>query len=421
MGYAQRIEPIDSRLALLWYAALTIAGGFVLAAWGQAWLGTHLPGLPWGKAVVIRVAGSVVMAAGFCAVGLAEADAVSRKRALSWFIAAHGIVWLMLVVQIRGPLDSPLAVQASWALLAVTLGLLYVRAPSGVRAGDEPAARSRYEQQIRDVAAQEERNRLARDLHDAIKQQVFAVQTSAAAVEARFDADPSGARVALAQVRQSAREAMAEMEAMLDHLRVVPIENVGLVEAIRKQCDALAFRTGANVDVRVGTLPPAGSLESGAHQTIFRITQEALANVGRHARARQVWVSLEASNGRLVVRIEDAGAGIESGRTRSGMGIQNLRARAADLRGTLSLDPRAGGGTTVTLTVPYETLEVIAKRRRATRALAIIFGICAAIAFVRLLIQGFVFDNVLGVLFAVASVHNLIVYRRLREPRREVQ
>lgn len=102
--------------------------------------------------------------------------------------------------------------------------------------------RSRDEQRIRDAAAQEERNRLARDLHDAIKQQIFAIQTSAATAETRFDADPAGAREAVAHVRQSAREAMAEMEAMLDHLRVVPLENAGLVEAIRKQAEARAAR-----------------------------------------------------------------------------------------------------------------------------------------------------------------------------------
>ena len=58
-----------------------------------------------------------------------------------------------------------------------------------------------YEQQIREAAAQEERNRLARDLHDAVKQQIFAIQTSAATAEARLDADPAGTREALAQVR----------------------------------------------------------------------------------------------------------------------------------------------------------------------------------------------------------------------------
>jgi signal transduction histidine kinase len=145
--------------------------------------------------------------------------------------------------------------------------------------------RSTYEDRIREAASQEERNRLARDLHDSIKQQIYAMQTAAATAQARFDGDPAGAKEALERLRESGREAMAEMEAMLDSLRASPLENTGLVEALKKQCEALQFRTGAQVDFELGTLPPSETPAPAAQHALFRVAQEALANVGRHTRA----------------------------------------------------------------------------------------------------------------------------------------
>jgi signal transduction histidine kinase len=172
--------------------------------------------------------------------------------------------------------------------------------------------RTRYEQQIRQAAGQEERNRLARDLHDSIKQQIFVIQTAAATVQARFEADRDGARSAIEQVRRSAREAMAEMEAMLDQLRAAPLENNGLVEALKKQCEALEFRSGARVELKLGDLPPNESLAPGAHQAIFRVAQEALANIGRHARPKRVMVQLDAAGGNVRLAIQDDGSGFDS-------------------------------------------------------------------------------------------------------------
>jgi signal transduction histidine kinase len=150
--------------------------------------------------------------------------------------------------------------------------------------------RSRYEEQIRQGARHEERARLARDLHDAVKQQLFAIQTAAATVEARFDADPSGARTALIQVRASAREALTEMEVMLEQLQAAPLTTTGLIGSLKRAAEATRFRTGAEVTVEAGELPPDIALPPGAHQAMLRFAQEALANVARHSRASHVWV-----------------------------------------------------------------------------------------------------------------------------------
>jgi signal transduction histidine kinase len=276
------------------------------------------------------------------------------------------VILLCVLIQQSGPWGQGGVPELVAALLNATLlALLYLwqtaageteRAPLISLFGDSRTStqrlRSQYEQQIREAAGQEERNRLARDLHDSIKQQIFVIQTAAATAQARFDQDPAGARAALDQVRSSAREATAEMEAMLDQLRAAPLENAGLVEALKKQCEALGFRTGARVEFSPGKLPPAEALAPGAQQAVFRAAQEALANVGRHARAANVLVSLGSAGNDLELKIRDDGAGFDPNQSPRGMGIANMRERAEEFGGRFSMESRPGGGTSVTLSIP---------------------------------------------------------------------
>lgn len=244
------------------------------------------------------------------------------------------------------------------------------------------ALRSQYEEQIRQAARQEERTRLARDLHDAVKQQIFVMQTAAATAQTRFDADPAGAKVAIDQVRTSAREAMTEMEAMVDQLQAAPLEINGLIGAIRKQAEALGFRTGAQVDVDLGELPAGRGLAAfrpAALQTVLRVAQEALANVGRHARARNVHVSLGLISGHLVLTVRDDGSGFEVGHRR-GMGLENMAVRAAEVGGDFEVVSTIGQGTVVRFSVPYENPTAGDYRKRAL-AWAIPVVVATLIAF----------------------------------------
>lgn len=233
--------------------------------------------------------------------------------------------------------------------------------------------RSQYEEQIRQAARQEERARLARDLHDAVKQQLFVIQTAAATVQARVDTDVPGAKDAVEQVRTAAREAMTEMEAMLAQLQAAPIENIGLVEALTKQCEALGFRTGATIDIDIQALPPRPLLPPGAQEAIFRVAQEALANIGRHARARHVTVRLAPRGRRLVLEIADDGAGFDPMRGPGGMGIRNMQARAADVGAHFELASSPSSGTTISLAVPFAS-------RSAAGYLRLALGFATALA-----------------------------------------
>jgi len=208
--------------------------------------------------------------------------------------------------------------------------------------------------QISEAAAQEERNRLARDLHDSIKQQVFSINISAAAAEAHLDANPQAARAALRDVKQGAQEAMVEMRALLQQLSPAPLEKSGLIQALREQCEALAYRTGATVTPTFSpTLPPDDRLPPGAQEAVFRIAQEALSNIARHARAQNVRLSLSfAEEQALTLRIEDDGQGFDVAASPSGMGLGNIHARSAAINAHVDLTSALGNGTALTISIP---------------------------------------------------------------------
>jgi signal transduction histidine kinase len=318
-------------------------------------------------AALIRVFGAILAGAACCAVGLAAVeDPEAQRRGMLWFAIGHAVVAVVVVAQ-RIAIWGRGGDSYAQVLTLTTLSLFFLWYASGqkyppgalttVFGGSASASavglRSRYEQQVREAGAQEERNRLARELHDSIKQQIFVIQTAAATAQARYEGDAGGAKQALEQVRGSARDAMTEMEVLLDQLRAEPLENAGLIEALKKQCEALGLRTGAKVEFQLGELKPSKSFSPGAQQAILRVAQEALANVGRHARAQHVWVRLGTVAGRAELSIRDDGAGFDPNQSRRGMGTANMHTRAEEFGGSFELASAPGSGTTVRFSVPY--------------------------------------------------------------------
>lgn len=361
-------DMLDTRVVFRVYAVLAISVGILF--WGPppAGIQTTLATTPMGRLLFFRLTGAALAAAGCFAIGFSRIEEPeTRHRALFWFALGHLVVLLIVVTQLIAFGDDPNDLAPPVLTSAVILLFYFWQTGDGHRAGEFMAftklmngpsteqLRSRYEEHIREAAGQEERNRLARELHDSIKQQVFVMQTAAATAQARFDSDPQGAKAAIDQLRESAREAMTEMEAMLDNLRATPLENAGLVEALKKQCEALGFRTGARVVFEQRDLPPNEAMPPGAQQAIFRVAQEALANIGRHARARTVRVALSGQPGVVRLEVEDDGQGFDTSAGPRGMGIANMHSRAESLRGMLSVRSAPGEGTAIRLSVPKAT------------------------------------------------------------------
>jgi signal transduction histidine kinase len=426
MESGQRLEAIDLRTIFKCYAVVAGIAGILIVGWGPMWFGAHLADQVFGKAALVRICGSVLIAAACCAIGFSStSDPWSVRRGMFWFAIAHMLVCVVLESQRIAIWGQGLGGRVSWLAFAAAVFLLYAWGLSGSAPGGsvllslfrrhgrqtDELLRSRYEEQIRAAARQEERNRLARDLHDSIKQQIFVIQTAAATAQTRFDGDDAGARQALEQVRNSAREAMTEMQAMLDQMAAAPLENAGLVEAVRKQCEAFGFRTGAKVEFKLGDLPEADSLAPGAHEAILRAVQEALANVGRHARASLVTVSLGTAGHEVRLAVEDDGAGFDTARAPRGQGIANMRARAEEFGGSFELDSQPGRGTSVTLSIPYRRVEPASVYRDR----AVELGVSLAVAGV------LIFWTRSPLVVAVAAVAAMMMARNVAAYRRAVR
>lgn len=251
--------------------------------------------------------------------------------------------------------------------------------------------------QVRKTAAQEERNRLARDLHDSIKQQIFSIAMSAAAVKARWTKDPETARHTVEEIERTAHEAQVEMQALLQELRPVALENVGLIEALRMQCQALGYRTGARVTTEFTELPAEHLLPPGSQELLFRIVQEAFSNIARHAQPQNIWLSLLRQQDALLVEIGDDGEGFarhEMHNSSGGMGLKNIHERITRLHGHVNIWSRPGEGTTLHFYLPLtaESVppppvdeQVLAALKKASLALTIGWKAVEAGALVALL------------------------------------
>jgi signal transduction histidine kinase len=273
-------------------------------------------------------------------------------------------------------------------------------------------------QQAREAAALAERNRIARELHDSIKQQIFGINASAAAAQAYWQRENMvDARAAVEDIQRSTQGVQVEMQALLQQLRPAPLENTGLLEALHTQAQALGFRTGAQVQVDLAALPENDRLLPGTQETIFRLIQEAFANIARHARARTVWLALHTVGQELRITVRDDGQGFDPAHARSGMGLSNLQERIHALHGSVEVRSLPGQGTTVVITIPLlEALPDPAEEARQRYELARAdelsrsgYRFCAKVSFLGLALGLVGIINMLTPLFGLGVLAALLV------------
>jgi PAS domain S-box-containing protein len=218
--------------------------------------------------------------------------------------------------------------------------------------------RDRLERDLRrqagELASSQERAHLARELHDSVTQALFSMTLVTRTTELLVDRDVAAAKEQLGSLRDLQREALAEMRALIFELRPGNIEQDGLLAALKTHTAGLQGRIGLPIVV---TSDLSERLPLALEEVLYRISQEALHNVVKHAAARQVTLSIDRSAGGLQLRIVDDGRGFEAASVPDGhLGLAGMRARAEKIGAVLDVTSRPGAGTTIEVTVPDATI-----------------------------------------------------------------
>jgi signal transduction histidine kinase len=194
------------------------------------------------------------------------------------------------------------------------------------------------------IAVLEERRRLARELHDSVTQSLFSMSLLAQVLPDLWDIDRAEALAGLLQIRDQTRSALAEMRALLFELRPAALGERSLAHALREHVGAFTLRTGVPIALDMAddlTLPEA------VEQAFFRIAQEALNNIARHAQARQARVTLTAGRPARLL-IADDGQGFQPEQIAAGsFGLHSMRERAAGIGARLEVRSAVGQGAEI--------------------------------------------------------------------------
>lgn len=199
-------------------------------------------------------------------------------------------------------------------------------------------------------AGEQERARLARELHDSVAQALYGITLGAKTARATLDRDTDKTRASLDYTIRLAEGGVSEMKALLFSLRPDALEEGGLIAALTQHAHALEARHGLSVHADLGAEP---HLTPEAQAAAYRVAQEALHNIVKHARATQVWLSLEEQGDAVTLTVRDDGRGFDPhGQGRGTLGQRSMRERAAGAGGSLDVQSVPGDGTTITLHLP---------------------------------------------------------------------
>lgn len=214
---------------------------------------------------------------------------------------------------------------------------------------------ARLHEKVQSVAAIEERERIAREMHDSLAQLLSYINIKTQAVRSFLAAGQSErAQNHLLELEESARDLYTEVREAILGLRVAAPLQQGLVPALKEYVFRFSQLSSLKAELSVNEerLPP---LPLATEVQVIRIIQEALTNVRKHARASHAWVRITSDDKQIVVRIEDDGQGFDAARIRRGdwphFGLQTMKERAESVRGTLEVTSIPGQGTCVVFTV----------------------------------------------------------------------
>jgi signal transduction histidine kinase len=378
----RRMLVAPNYFALLIWLQSALLLVYLLWPWPRRVLGrAYLP-----IALVVASLGPILAQA--LATALRLGDGIASERAL---IELSGLyAWLLLpllLISVQYGVRAVLLFTVGTSALSVLLGLLFFRAGGGITAsmignaglrlflftlaglivaqlaGAQRGLRAelarknerlaQYAATLEQLAASRERNRVARELHDTLAHTLSALSVQLNALDVQLESDPAAARQSLRQSQQLASGGLQEARRALHALRATPLEQLGLLGALRQAGERAAADAGAVLALE---LPPKlDGVRPEDEQHLFRIADEALQNVVRHARARRLSLMLAVRDGRLVLRVADDGVGfdVQAGPDGGHYGLVGMRERSELLGGVLLVQSNPGAGTVVEVSIPH--------------------------------------------------------------------
>jgi signal transduction histidine kinase len=348
---AARHQPERRDMDVLGLALL--AAGPVALAWRRRW--------PAGVLVATAATTLAYLSIGygrgpvFLALIAAYVTAVmAGRRAVAWATLPIGYVAFLWVPVAAGVEDAPSWAQAlglaAWLIaLGTSTEVLRVRR-------ERAAEAARIAEDERRRRATEERLRIARELHDVVAHHLSLISVQAGVALHLLDQEPEHTRPALTAIKEASGDALEELRGVLDVLRsgeeAAPRTPAPTLADLGAVVDRAA---AAGLDVQVRTGGPVRSLPRPVERAAYRIVQEAVTNVVRHAGARAAVVELAYGGDALVVQVDDDGTGtIPPGGNGTGSGLEGMRERVAALGGRLEAGPRDGRGFRVRAELPLD-------------------------------------------------------------------
>ena len=282
-----------------------------------------------------------------------------RKISYAW-IAGFTIVNIVILLYLYGwGLGLQFGLTYIFAFFFITmLAVLFVNAEESRKELQEAHRQlQEYSRKAEELATIQERNRLARELHDSVTQALYSLTLYAEAASRELSAgDLEVVGQHLDELRHTSQQALQEMRLLIFELQPPILDRDGLAVALQERLEAVESRTGIETEVSLNLEQrPPSKIEIG----LYGIAREALNNILKHAQATRVRVSLSETNEVVLLEIMDNGIGLANNELEGGggMGIKGMLERADQIGAALTLDTLAEGGTLLRVEVPYERID----------------------------------------------------------------
>lgn len=314
-------------------------------------------GLPWGEEFRLAIGKGrplrLITDIAFLSIFVVVADGCyqlwrRQQRTRAFFFGATVFVFMACFVVHAyyvdiGELDSPYL--STYGFLALVLLMSFELAGEVLRKSELSFELAKKETELHSAVV-DERNRIADDLHDSVTQTLFSTAAIADALPDVWQKHPQEAMQGLENLKRLTRGALAEMRTLLLELRPSALVERDLGQLLQQLASATSGRSQIPVEVKA---EGQARFPDNVQITLFRVTQESLNNVVKHAQASQAWVELITGKNDTVLTIRDDGRGFDSKNGTPGLGLKIMRERVASIEGQLDLDSISQQGTTITV------------------------------------------------------------------------